>query len=234
MSPLSHAAEKQLVHDTKLTGFVDLWIGMRGAPDRKLIVHDGITFVPATQKGEVGVVDVTWDEDGHPSMAQRLEVVSDQLPADTHVQEAVSAYYARESRRLQEASLQRQIDWRQAGFESSQRCAECHSAQMRQWSQSKHRQAAETLRAKDRLVAECLRCHSEWYRRTNTFQAEQSLAWGGVECSTCHGPGVVHSALRDKESIIRKVDEKTCRQCHDPQNDPKFDFQSYLEKIRHW
>lgn len=99
---------------------------------------------------------------------------------------------------------------------------------------SKHHQAVRTLQEKDRLVSECLRCHSEAFRRTQRFSPAQPLAFDGVHCAACHGDGALHAALRTRDSIARRVEEKTCRACHDPENDPTFDYEACLEKIRHW
>ena len=96
---------------------------------------------------------------------------------------------------------------------------------------SKH--AVETLAAKQRLVPECLPCHSEQYRRTGKFVA----GWGqadGVQCSTCHGEGVVHSLLERKDQIVRDPGEGLCVRCHDTAHDESFDLARDRERVKHW
>lgn len=245
MSPLTFDEERELV--LKLEGarkggerpLVDLVIGMRSHATREPISLHGVTFVPVPQKGEVGVVEASFVQSHSSSREQvsfrhHFEVVTDSLPADREVQEVVSAYYARQAAELLEANMSRAMDWTKLGYETSHSCAECHAREVELWQRTKHAHAAETLKAKNRLVGECLTCHSELFRRTKKFNPELGVAWHGVECSTCHGDGVLHSALGVRQHIARKVDERLCRTCHNPENDPKFEPVSYLERIRHW
>jgi predicted CxxxxCH...CXXCH cytochrome family protein len=91
----------------------------------------------------------------------------------------------------------------------------------------------ETLAAKQRLVPECLPCHSEQYRRTGKFV----VGWGqadGVQCSTCHGEGMVHSLLERKDQIVRDPGEKLCLTCHEAERDSQFQYVTYQWKIKHW
>jgi hypothetical protein len=232
LSQLDGAEEARLLEAPDLAGLVDLVIGLRGSPHRELQHRRGVVLVPAAHKGEVGVVEAAWDGAAAPRVSHRLEVVSDRLAPDPAIHAAVSAYYAREKRRLQEAS--KASGAARAPYEASARCAECHPAETAVWAKSKHHQAVRTLQEKDRLVGECLRCHSEAFRRTQRFSPQQPLAFDGVHCAACHSDGSLHAALRTKESIARRVEEKTCRGCHDPENDPQFDYKIRLEEIRHW
>jgi hypothetical protein len=192
-----------------------------------------VTFVPAAQYGEVGIVGVGPDGGGL-RFTHSFEVVTAGIVPDRVVQDAVNAYYSRQARQLLEASLTPEVSWQDMSYESANRCADCHPKEVRLWKESGHGKAAITLKEKDRLVADCLRCHSEMFRRTGKFNTIIPAAWHGVECASCHGDAVLHAALRTKESVTRSPGEAACRRCHDPENDPKFDYTTYLEKIRHW
>jgi len=109
----------------------------------------------------------------------------------------------------------------------------CHPAQYAQWQTQKHAQAIESLRQKERLVPECLKCHSEQYRRTGKFVPNLGRA-DGVQCSTCHGEGVIHSLLEGPDRIERDMGEVGCRSCHDADNDPEFAYEAARAIIRHW
>lgn len=232
LSHLDASRERQLLEHPDVQGKLDLVIGRRDSSERTMTVIGGTHVVPVTIKGEVGIVTVS--DAGNREWTHRFAKVTDDLPADAQVQEAVSVYYQRQAQKLLEASLTPSVDWRDVGYEPAARCADCHAEQLARWRESKHARAATVLRDKERLVGECLSCHSELYRRTNKFNPKLEQAWHGVDCASCHGDGIVHSALGTRDYITRKVDEKTCRSCHNPENDPHFDYPKYLEKIRHW
>jgi hypothetical protein len=234
LSALDFDEEQRLMRSRGLAGRCDLLIGMRGAVNREPRKIDGVMFVPAAQRGEVGVVVVRVPAGGSRQFSHRFEMVTDTLAPDRDVQEVVNAYYSRQARQLLESSLHPDTSSNNLGYEPPDRCADCHVQAVHLWQASKHSRAVTTLRQKDRLVSECLRCHSEFFRRTGKFNAEAPSAGHGVECATCHGDSVLHAALRGKEHVTRQVSASVCRGCHDPENDPKFDYAVYLEKIRHW
>ena len=54
----------------------------------------------------------------------------------------------------------------------------------------------------------------------------------GVQCEACHGIGSPHAQDPDHVRIASKeIDEKTCRRCHDGDNSPHFNFETYRPKI---
>lgn len=102
--------------------------------------------------------------------------------------------------------------------------------------------------------AECIACHAVGW------EPQQALRWesGFIDeattplllnngCENCHGPGSEHVALenggnaneaqltaaRDGMRLSLKNAEKTCRSCHDGDNDPHFDFEKYWPQIEH-
>lgn len=102
--------------------------------------------------------------------------------------------------------------------------------------------------------AECIACHAVGW------EPQQALRWAsgfvdpattphllGNQCENCHGPGSQHVALENAGTDeAAQLDErkrmwlskeqaaaKTCRQCHDGDNDPHFDFEKYWPQIEH-
>jgi Cytochrome c554 and c-prime len=199
----------------------------------RLTTSHGIPFVPAAQDAAVGVVEVSFTASA-PTFRHRFETITAQENPDLKVQDVVSAYYRRQAEALQGASLEAQLGDEDLPYESANRCATCHPTQVRLWKVSRHARATATLKEKERLVGECLTCHSELFVRTGKLKADAATAWRGVECATCHGDGILHTALRDRQSIQRTVAEGTCRKCHTSQRDPRFDYSTYLQRIRHW
>jgi hypothetical protein len=103
--------------------------------------------------------------------------------------------------------------------------------------------------------AECVACHAVGW------DPQQALRWEGGyidmdqtphlahnQCENCHGPGSRHVELENgAEATDEEIEaerklmwlsketaqQKTCRQCHDGDNDPHFDFETYWPKIEH-
>lgn len=73
----------------------------------------------------------------------------------------------------------------------------------------------------------------------------------GTQCESCHGPGSMHIELIDKEETLSaeeiktapgrmsvritkaQAEDRTCNQCHDLDNSPKFKFNKYWPQIDH-
>ena len=106
---------------------------------------------------------------------------------------------------------------------------------------------------------ECLACHvTGWdpleYTRFRsgflneefaTNEAEKSLhtLLAGSQCENCHGPGSQHVAMVDAgeddagKSVrvtLEQSKSSLCGKCHDGDNSPKFEFDSYWDKVKHY
>jgi hypothetical protein len=132
-------------------------------------------------------------------------------------------------------------------YVGSSTCAACHSAAVDKWENHAHSQALHTLLVTKKGInakrPDCLRCHTVGFGQPSGFKisaADRDLA--GVGCESCHGPGHLHTSramggFTSPGFIVRNVVQGTkalCVRCHDPSNDPDFDFDKALEKIRHW
>ena len=83
--------------------------------------------------------------------------------------------------------------------------------------------------------------------------ADRSALLRGQQCENCHGPGSGHTATferweKDPSSVSQsdlraanaavRVDlataaDSTCIKCHDGNNSPDFEFETYWPKVRH-
>ncbi len=102
--------------------------------------------------------------------------------------------------------------------------------------------------------AECLACHVTGWHPQQAFRYESGFIDSmqtphllGNQCENCHGPGSDHVKFENGEGTDEQIeaerkrmwiskaeaDQKLCRQCHDGDNDPHFDFESYWPKIEH-
>jgi hypothetical protein len=133
------------------------------------------------------------------------------------------------------------------GYVGSDECATCHFAAYNQWRSSKHSQAYVTLQTLKKGInlnrPECVRCHTVGFGQATGFAIKTpDLKLAGVGCESCHGPGKLHiEAARAGQANPGKIfrgfkgaDSSLCVRCHDPANDPHFNYSQYLPKIRHW
>ena len=116
-------------------------------------------------------------------------------------------------------------------------CVSCHGEVWRQWKETRHARAVESLKKRRREKdGECLKCHTTGSGFENTVGGFESLeatpGMAGVQCEACHGPGARH-AQRPAVEKMKKVEVKRCTRCHDYNNDPEFSFEKRWPKISH-
>jgi len=110
-------------------------------------------------------------------------------------------------------------------------CKQCHEVNYRNWLNTKHAKASQTIAASPRYAQEeCLICHSTGYGKIGEYAtvAEVPFYLQGVQCEACHGEGKNHPG---KGSIERKVTLGICRNCHTKDQSPTFNYVTYLEKV---
>lgn len=114
---------------------------------------------------------------------------------------------------------------------SPEGCKICHQLQYESWKRTKHARALTTLTSQGKNVPECLRCHSESYRRTGSYIDPKSEP-SGVDCASCHDMPVPQSGSQGHSSA-GTVNEAKCAPCHDKLNSPDYDVKAYWPKILH-
>ncbi|MDR1270569.1 MAG: hypothetical protein LBK82_13690 [Planctomycetaceae bacterium] len=143
-------------------------------------------------------------------------------------------------------------------FVGSKSCADCHELSFQVWRKSRHanawRSLAETSKPSRTFDPECIACHvvgwspAEFLPYEHGFLGEKETPQlSDVGCESCHGPGENHIkaeqgsdvALQEQHrKMIRlpldaNAAKKVCIQCHDGDNSPHFDFETYWQKIVH-
>ncbi|MGE0609728.1 MAG: multiheme c-type cytochrome [Pirellulales bacterium] len=147
-------------------------------------------------------------------------------------------------------------------FAGSLKCGECHTKAMEVFENTPHAHALDTLVNLDpprHFDPECLSCHVTGWdpQRFVPFKGgyldlekTPHLAHNG--CENCHGPGAAHVAVEegakqataaerdalraDLRLTIKQADQK-CRECHDSDNSPSFNFDDpddTAHPIRYW
>ena len=134
-------------------------------------------------------------------------------------------------------------------YVGSDACLECHQAETQTWEEHPHGQSMQTLVAKGQEKNDaCLECHTTAPGKTGGFDLSKPYTeqpdLARVGCESCHGPGGEHVKPDAKKlgSIISLGDKcdscvilQICGSCHDPENDPDFEFnvEDHIERQRH-
>lgn len=102
-------------------------------------------------------------------------------------------------------------------------CASCHRPQTAHWETTPHHHAFETLvREGKQENPECLGCH------VTPIGAERE----GIQCLSCHAVTADHGQPNGVTAVPR-VTEAQCRTCHDPLQNPDFQFESLRKLVVH-
>ena len=117
-------------------------------------------------------------------------------------------------------------------YVGSEACLACHKESHAVWAQSGHARAWAALTAtNDHKDPECVGCHVVGWGVAGGFDPV-ALTPVDVQCETCHGPGGDHIRIM-KPTPAGKLGERFCIKCHDLENSPKFEFETYWPKIAH-
>ena len=143
-------------------------------------------------------------------------------------------------------------------YVGTQACADCHETQTRVWRRAEHSKAWQSLKetavpARD-FDPECIACHVVGWNtkellpyRSGFMSEKETPRLMDVGCEACHGPGENHGraemgtnatlqgSLRNaiRLSVESGAAKKQCLTCHDGNNSPHFDFDTYWQKIVH-
>jgi hypothetical protein len=211
-------------------------------------------ILPTSIKGQhLGRVELEVDDTGKVEVLKhQLIPLTPDIANDGDIYKLLQDYYRDLAKRLATSKpVSPDSFLPPPSYMNSQACAICHEKEFSLWSKSGHAHALKTLHQKgEELNPDCLTCHSEHYRRTRIpplstlvrgderkkeFDPSLSVQLSeGVECSTCHGDGLEHSLRPHTRGLITTApDEKVCRQCHTSTQTPHFDYNKFMEKIKH-
>jgi len=142
-------------------------------------------------------------------------------------------------------------------FVGSEKCSSCHETSYYIWKKSGHARAFRTLVELDpprQFDPECICCHVIGWHPTKYFPYEggylseaQTPHLIDVGCESCHGPGEKHveaemgsdlelQAKMQQAMAVTKEEarHRQCYTCHDLDNSPDFDFDTYWPYVEHY
>ena len=114
-----------------------------------------------------------------------------------------------------------------------QSCVACHQAIYKNWQQTKHAHAIDSLkRTHKHSDPECLACHVTGMHKPGGFiSLKQTPQMINVQCEACHGPGREHANYPIATQL--KNGFQYCIKCHSKENSPNFDVSKYWKRISH-
>ena len=145
------------------------------------------------------------------------------------------------ARRIDEANRQAYADWRPAPappgaprYVGAARCGSCHEAAHAWWRGTPHGRAYATLEQRHKAFhLECVGCHVTGYGEPGGSTVTHVEGLQNVGCEVCHGPGSAHAARPETPPVRgRQVPESVCVRCHNEEHSDRFDYRSYLARLR--
>jgi len=152
------------------------------------------------------------------------------------VKRIVDEYYEKRQKELEREMNELMKIASQRAYLPPEFCGECHQAQYEQWLNTDHARAVETLANQKRMDKSCLTCHSLEFRMRGVVTEVKKR---GVECVDCHAElqdpttAKMHGQRPGERPTTRIVNDTICVRCHDKQNSPNFNLQTYLPKVTH-
>lgn len=167
--------------------------------------------------------------------------LGDSIPDDPYVRNMLTAFYravggTREAQASVPALFPGDVVRKEGHYVGAERCQSCHASEYAQWKTTRHAAAWRTLLDVHRnFQPRCVACHVVGWGTPNGFRlggGGESDSLVNVQCEVCHGPGGEH-ARSPSVAMIRHVPESTCKQCHAPGHDDRWDYAAKLPMVMH-
>jgi 2',3'-cyclic-nucleotide 2'-phosphodiesterase (5'-nucleotidase family) len=188
-------------------------------------------IVPTSVQGKlIGVIDVRLTRGQPLGFAVQMVPVDKSIPEDEAVKKQISDFLTKPQPALSMAlNFQTPEAHKEGSYYDPASCKTCHPNEYEDWRKTNHAKALQTLKSKDRLIPECLQCHSEEFRQTGKYTAAPAIP-AGVECATCHAAVLPHGI---EGPVLTRVDAKTCLECHTSERSPDYKEKTYLPIVSH-
>lgn len=176
-------------------------------------------FEPGT--GDLKAFDITVTE------------INDKVADDPVMLERVNAFkqHLDEFRIAARGEYQQTLGSAKEAFLGERECRKCHQEIWETLAKSDHNGALSTLARKGQGDApECLVCHTTGYVWIGGYDDRPPAnRMRNVQCEACHGYGTLHR----RDGSMLKEARNSCVTCHDQENSPEFDYDTYWAKIEH-
>jgi 2',3'-cyclic-nucleotide 2'-phosphodiesterase (5'-nucleotidase family) len=233
---LSHLGDKKsetLLHD--LAGVDVCLVGHTRRPYRSERVVGQAAFIASSYESrQVGVMECDLDKNGQIQAFNVTITDLDSKQADDPVMLDRIDGFKQELEELRMAArgeYQQTLGSDEETFLIDTECRKCHQDIWEKLQYSGHRSALSTLARKGQHESpECLVCHTTGYLYKGGYDTQPpASALRNVQCEACHGYGSQHERGTGWAAKART----SCTACHDADNSPDFDYDTYWAKIAH-
>lgn len=237
---------------------VDLMIaGLEGGVGQQVEKVGETALVQNSDRGRFAAqLGLTLGPDKRPTaFDMRIVAMSDKLPDDPDMARLVQQFGQKQAvpsnptgtnavhPTANETTRTAPLVQRASIYAGSYACGSCHAAEFKQWKDSKHAIAMQTLERKDNGVParrpDCVSCHVVGFEKPDGFNL-QSPRWDlrDVGCESCHGPSAAHVVAKragraESGGVVLKPTKELCISCHTKDNSPSFDYDKYLPHVMH-
>jgi hypothetical protein len=172
------------------------------------------------------------DSQGQKSFAQKMIPLGSRVAISPKMT-ALYEVYNQEVEELFFTSLSQRKNNKKKLFATETVCKTCHPKAHKTWQHSRHGKAYNTLRKVNKAFdPECLACHVTGWNQAGGFISEiDTPELENVQCEVCHGPALNHSEA--PAAGFGQNARQACKNCHVKNHSPRFNFDTYWEKIKH-
>jgi len=199
------------------------------------ILNDTAMLSSSYEGRYIGDADLMISPDDGKVMAISVEVtpLDDKVSDDPEMLKKIKDFKQRlvEFKEAKRAAYPRTFGSDKENYLGDRSCKSCHEDAWAVYAKSGHMRAFMTLRNKGQhFEPDCLVCHTTGYQYKNGYADEAPYnRLINVQCEACHGYGTLHA--RDGKWVAQAKD--SCVVCHDKENSPDFDYETYWAKIKH-
>ena len=203
--------------------------------ENPVFIENTVLLNTGTKGKAIGHLDIRWSGDrAVPDYEFKAISLSERLPDSLRMIELLTLYQQMLLVENLSVNLEREPPTTGGTYVGSASCKGCHAEAYTIWKRSKHAHAYQTLVSHGHAAdPECLTCHTVGFGfQTGFVNMETTPNLPDVGCENCHGVGGNH--VKNPKKGYGQVTQANCLTCHTAQNSPKFDYEVYFPRIRHW
>ncbi len=210
-------------------------------------IGNTVIMQPGSKGKYLGLIEFALQNGQVQNLTGKTVALNDRIPDDPRLAELVRRY---DDEVLLAFPLESPKAKTRFSLASERACRRCHPSEHQQWRSTLHSHAWETLvQKKQAHNPECQTCHTTLFGQPNGFVTlKENPDMVNVQCLACHRPKspdlTVHSnRLRRGGSAngnttgtvkdFLEITKETCVTCHNEDNSPHFDYESFLAKVKH-
>ncbi len=209
----------------------DLVISSSGEKLRQPLMAGSTVITSGYPKGDkAGILKLEFNEDGKVAgFTHRWQELGPDIKEDPFIKKIIDEYEISVADLLD--SMIPVSDGK--SYSGVEGCGLCHQLFVESWQKTGHAKAFESLQNVGKSSdPECLVCHTVGFLKEGGFHSIKTTpGLANVQCESCHGLHPEHA--EDFSVPLPDVGRQVCLGCHTEDNSPDFNYETYLEKIKH-